>query len=306
MKEKEFINTIKTTLNSAYIGDDCAHLKDLGIVITQDSLVENVHFKRNFITAYQLGYKAVAVNISDICASGALPAYMTISLSLPDDIDKKFIQQFYKGAKEAAGDAEIVGGDITGADKIFISITAIGKTEGRNISSRSNATVGQKIVISGLHGSSAAGLNLLMGEKNTNLSQLEKDELINVHLMPKPQIDFSKKIATNQKNPYAMMDTSDGLADALSAITQASGVMLEIDFDKIPHSKTLEKFPNYEDLILYGGEDYGLVATVDNPLDMTVIGEVKPGQGVKIICQNNSYLLTGENIEKNLYKHFKE
>ena len=71
MKEKEFIEIIKTTLNSDYIGDDCAYLKDLGIVVTQDSLVQDVHFKTDFATPYQLGYKSAMVNISDICASGA-------------------------------------------------------------------------------------------------------------------------------------------------------------------------------------------------------------------------------------------
>ena len=80
MKEKDFINTIKTVLNSKYIGDDCAYLEDLGIVVTQDSLVEDVHFKRCYITPYQLGWKSAMVNISDICASVAKPVYLTVSL----------------------------------------------------------------------------------------------------------------------------------------------------------------------------------------------------------------------------------
>ena len=96
MKEKEFINIIKNTLNSELIGDDCAYLKDLGIVVTQDSLVEDVHFSRKFSSPYQLGYKSAMVNISDVCASGAKPLYLTVSLSLPDDIDGEFIKEFYK------------------------------------------------------------------------------------------------------------------------------------------------------------------------------------------------------------------
>ena len=87
MKEKEFISIIKNTLKSEYIGDDCAYLKDLGIVVTQDSLVENVHFLRKKITPFQLGYKSVMVNISDIAASGGDPKYLTVSISLPSDID---------------------------------------------------------------------------------------------------------------------------------------------------------------------------------------------------------------------------
>lgn len=87
-------------LNSEYIGDDCAYLKDLGIVVTQDSLVENVHFCMDFITPFQLGYKSVMVNISDVAASGAEPKYLTVSLSLPADIDSDFVREFYLGAKK--------------------------------------------------------------------------------------------------------------------------------------------------------------------------------------------------------------
>lgn len=139
MNEKELIKIIKSTLNSEYIGDDCAYLPDLGIVVTQDSLVEDVHFKLDFITPFQLGYKSVTVNISDVCASGAEPKYLTISLSLPKYVDEKFVKDFYEGAKMAAGDVKIVGGDLTGSDKIYISASAIGSTKERKISSRSNA-----------------------------------------------------------------------------------------------------------------------------------------------------------------------
>ena len=162
MKEQEFIQIIKSTLNSKYIGDDCAYLKDLNILVSQDSLVEDVHFKKNLITPYQLGYKTVMVNISDICASGAKPLYLTISLSLPNDTNSNFIRDFYTGAKDAALGVEIVGGDITGSDKIYISATAIGSSKGRKISSRSHAKPGYKIIVSGEHGSSAYGLELLL------------------------------------------------------------------------------------------------------------------------------------------------
>ena len=306
MKEKEFIEIIKTTLNSGYIGDDCAYLKDLEIVVSQDSLVEDVHFSLKYTTPYQLGYKSVAVNISDICASGAEPKYLTIALSMPNNTDNNFIEQFYKGAKAASNGAEIVGGDITGADKIYISVTAIGKTSGRRISSRSNAKIGQKIVISGNHGSSAVGLKLLQGTEFPEFNQEEKEYFINAHLMPQAQIEFSKKIAESQKSDYGMMDTSDGLADALYSIAAASNVMLDIDFNKVPHLSSLEKISDYENYILYGGEDYGLVATVDNPCDMIVIGEVKEGCGVKINYSSRTEILTEETVEKKLYNHFKE
>lgn len=301
MKEKEYINIIKNLLNSKYIGDDCANLKDLGIVISQDNLVEEVHFSLKYATPYELGWKSAMVNISDICASGAEPKYLTVGLSLPANIDGEFVKEFYKGLKNASGDVEIVGGDITGADKVFISVTAVGKTEGRKISSRKNAKVGYKIIVSGEHGSSAAGLKLLMETKKA------PEKFIKAHLMPKAQVDFSKKIATSINSDYAMMDTSDGLMDALSQIAEMSDVNLEVQFDKIPYDKDLENFSDYRDLILYGGEDYQIVAVVPENVakDFTVIGEVKEGSGVTILSNRKKEFFSKSDVEKKLFNHFK-
>ncbi len=309
MREKDFITTIKNILNSEYIGDDCAYLKDLGIVVTQDSLVEDIHFSRNFATPYQIGYKSVMVNISDVCASGAEPKYLTIALSMPDDIEENFVEEFYNGAKGAAGKAQIVGGDITGADKVFISVTAMGSTVGRKISSRSCAKVGQKVVVAGLHGSSAAGLRMLVenGIPHPSLPQEEEENtFLTAHLMPQAQVGFSERVGLNVKEDYAMMDTSDGLMDALSAIAEASGVMLEVDFEKIPYDPELEHLQNWEDLIFFGGEDYGLVATVPEDFGGVVIGEVKSGFGVKVNYGGRSSFYTREGVERKLFKHFKE
>lgn len=292
--EKEFIKLIKSTLNSGYIGDDCAYLKDLDIVISQDSLVEGVHFLRDKITPWQLGWKTASVNISDICASGAEPKYMTVAISLPKNTTSDFVKEFYDGMKSACKDVEIVGGDITGADKIFISATVIGKTAGRNISSRSHAQVGQKIIVSGVHGSSAAGLKLILSGENAS------EKLIKAHLEPVAQREISALLATNQKGKYAMMDTSDGLMDALSQIAEASNVQMCVDFDKIPFDAGIKIFPNWRELVLFGGEDYQLVATVDTPpAGTTVIGEVKEGSGVNL----NGQIFPKDLIEQKLYKH---
>lgn len=291
MKEKELIQIIKSTLNSEYIGDDCAYLKDLGIVVTQDSLVEDIHFSLDYTTPYQLGWKSAAVNISDICASGAKPKYLTISLSLPNYLDENFVKEFYQGAKSVSDDIEIVGGDITGSDKVYISACAIGLTKGRKISSRANAKAGYKIIVSGEHGNSANGLKLL----KQGLNQPEK--FIKAHLMPVPQTEFSKKIASIADFDYAMMDTSDGLADALIQIADASNVQIKIDTSKIPYDKNV-----LIDEVLYGGEDYQLVAAV--PLDFETknpaIGEVVEGEG--LVIDGQKFL----NIDNRLYDHFKE
>lgn len=302
MKEKELIQTIKSTLNSEYIGDDCAYLPDLGIVVTQDSLVEGIHFLTEYSSPYELGWKSVTVNISDVCASGAKPMYLTIALSLPKNIGNDFVKEFYQGAKAACGDVKIVGGDITGSDKIYISVTAIGSTKDRKISSRSNAKEGYKIIVSGEHGSSAAGLMSL--KKGINYP-----DFIKAHLMPVAQSKFSQEIAAKSDCNYAMMDTSDGLADALYQIAAASNVIMSIDFDKIPHNKKLEEFTDWKNLILYGGEDYGLVAAVPEKLlkkisDYTIIGEVKSPQSKKCGLEIDGILYS--DIEDKLYNHFEE
>lgn len=295
MKEKEFISIIKKILNSEYIGDDCAYLKDLGVVITQDSLVENVHFSLKYSTPYQIGYKSVMVNVSDVCASGAEPKYLTIALSLPKDTDENFVKEFYQGAKEACGNVEIVGGDITGSDKIYISVTAIGSDRGRKISSRSNAKVGYKIIVSGEHGNSATGLKLLQNGY-TNFD----NKFVKAHLMPQAQREFSKEIAIYSTEAYAMMDTSDGLTDALNQIAKASNVLLSVQSDKILKDASVDI-----DAVLFGGEDYQLVAVVPEDLlsklsDYQEIGYVKEGFcGVEIdgvLC---------DNIDEKIFNHFK-
>lgn len=301
MREKDFISAIKEILNSEYIGDDCAYLKDLGIVVTQDSLVENVHFSMDFITPFQLGYKSVMVNISDVAASGAEPKYITISLSLPADISDDFVKNFYEGAKSACGTSiRIVGGDITGAEKIYISVCAIGAANGRNISSRANAKNGYKIIASGCHGSSSAGLKLLQA------GEFQPKKFIKAHLEPEAQVEFGKNIALSVKEDYAMMDTSDGLMDALSTIANESGVLTEIDFDKIPYDTDIKRFSNWQDLVLYGGEDYGIIAAVppDYKGEGVVIGEVRQGLGVDLRYNNRIVHYSKKDVEKKIFNHF--
>lgn len=302
MKEKEFITIIKNTLNSPYIGDDCAYLKDLGIVVTQDSLVEDIHFSTKFISAFDLGFKAVMVNVSDVVASGAEPKYLTVSLSLPSNVKEDFVEEFYNGCKKACGnEVQIVGGDITGSEKIYISISAIGKTLGRNISSRKNAKIGQKVIVSGIHGSSSAGLKLLFEGKNS------PEKFIKSHINPVAQVEFGKNISTTVKEPYAMMDTSDGLMDGLSTIANESGVLLDIDFDKIPYDKGIEQFENWQDLVLFGGEDYQILATVpQNFQGGFEIGVVKEGLGVNLKLRDKITHYSKQDVEEKVFNHFKD
>lgn len=300
MKEKDFINIIKNTLNSKYIGDDCANLTDLGIVVTQDSLVEDVHFSLKYFTPYQLGFKSVIVNVSDIVASGAEPKYLTISLSLPNNIEEKFVEEFYKGCKAACGyEVEIVGGDITGSDKIFVSVCAIGATKNHKISSRKNAKVGYKVVIAGEHGSSDIGLKLLQK------GEFSPKELVDKHLMPNAQVEFGRLVGENVKEDYAMMDTSDGLMDALSVIAKESGVLLEVDFDKFLHNSLIENYENWQNSVLFGGEDYGIIAAIPEKYNFgTKIGTVKIGEGVDLHYNNKIVHYSEQDVVQKVFNHF--
>ncbi len=306
MNEINLIKKIKNTLKSQYIGDDCAYLKDLGIVISQDSLVEDIHFNKHMMSPYQMGYKSVMVNLSDIAASGAKPAYLTVALSLPKEIKDDAVVDFYEGAKYALEnlDVEIVGGDITGSNKLYISISVIGKTLDRKISSRSHAKIGHKIITSGVHGSSAAGLRILQ-------NNLEPDkDLIKAHLMPVAQIDFAKQISEQIQEDYAMMDTSDGLFDALFKIGSASECTMSVDFERILYDpKIKEYFSDYKDLILFGGEDYQIVATVPVELlpslkDYIIIGEVLPKEDCVIKLNTENNVEKFNDLSNKCFNHF--
>ncbi len=310
MKELEIIDVIKTALSSEYIGDDCAFLEDLGIVVTQDSLVEDVHFSRKFSSAYQLGYKSVAVNLSDVYASGAEAKYLTVSLSLPKDIDTKYVKDFYDGAKSILSGVKIVGGDITGSDKIFVSVTAIGSTKNRKISSRKNAKNGYKIITNGVHGSSSAGLYALQN------GICGHEAIKNEHLMPTISNELSDAISKCAEFDYAMMDSSDGLMDALFKIADNSGFMAKVDFNKIPYDEDIEMLENfdYKKAIFYGGEDYKLVCAISkedlakiNPNLYTEIGEIVEKNGnnvVEVKFNDGIKMFTKKDIEENLFKHF--
>lgn len=285
MKEQNFIKIINDITQSPFLGDDCAYLKDYGLVTTQDNFIEDVHFKREWATPFQIGYKATVVNISDILAAGAIPKYLTVGLSLPNDIDDEFIKEFYLGVKAGSYGAEIIGGDITGADKIFVSITALGSDKERKISSRRNAKVGYKIITSGKYGLSTLGLNELMNGGNNQ-------ELIKAHLEPSLNVKFSKAISAQIETDYAMMDTSDGLADALYKIAESSGVKIT--------AKNIDG--------MYCAEDYNLVAAVPSEFlskisDYEIIGEVKKFDGYYLEIGDKKYINYNQ---LGTYNHFGE
>ncbi len=316
MKEFEFLDIISNQLSdNSYIGDDCAFLDDLGIFVTHDTLVENIHFTMYTTSAYMLGRKSVAVNLSDLAAALCEPEYITISLSLPSDTDNKFVSEFYRGVNDIVSEyrVKVVGGDITGAEKITVSVCAIGKKNIPCISSRKNAKKGDVILVTGQHGNSSAGLYALQ-----NFLQAD-DYLINSHLNPKPRLYESKILSQNIDSNIAVIDSSDGLIDALYRISAASKHSIEIDINKVPVSTELIEFSkinniDYKNFVMWGAEDYELVITVPEEtyinLDknlFTQIGKVQNKDFSPVVSVQDgkkSFKINREIFEKNAFNHF--
>ena len=320
MKETEYLEIIKKELSdSSLIDDDCAFLpddttKNSGLFITQDSLVENIHFKLSTITPYQLGKKSVNVNLSDLASACAQPLYITISLSLPDSLGREFVREFYKGVNDVCTSCNIkvAGGDLTGADRLYISICAIGKKTSKYNISRKNAKYGDIVVTTGFHGDSAGGLELL------NKGIKADNSLIRAHLEPEAQLQKSGILSKAADFDFAMMDTSDGLADALYKISNDSAVSVEIDFDTVPVSKELKKlFPEtYKSLVMWGGEDYQLLFCIRPEIyekldkkQFFKIGRITKPEGknvVKIKDGEKLYIINKEVFDQKSFKHFGE
>jgi thiamine-monophosphate kinase len=265
----------KATKNSNIvvdIGDDAfvgrlsnKHL----MVVTKDMLVENIHFKREWCTPRQLGWKSMAVNLSDLASMGKCrPLYAFIGLALPPDTSVDYVDKLYTGMMDI-GDKyglTIAGGDTVSNEKnIVISITLVGEIEQKYVLTRGCAQVGDILLVSGTLGDSAGGLHLL--QKGMDTTESYTRYLIKKHLLPQPRFDISVPLATSGKLT-GMIDASDGLAASVTFITQASRVGARIDMEKLPISKALRTLSrkdttvNPEFMAITGGEDYELVFTV--------------------------------------------
>lgn len=318
MKELNFLKIIAEQLkNNNYLGDDCAYLKELGIFVTQDTLVEDVHFSLDTTSPYLLGKKLISVNLSDLASALATPKYVAVSMSLPSNIDEQFVSDLYKGINDVCKKfkVSVIGGDITSSEKIVLSVCAIGKKTSKFITSRSFANKGDYIITTGTYGSSACGLYALMNFLYAD------NELIKAHLEPVPKVQEAKKLSKLLSSNVAGIDTSDGLIDALYKISEASGRSIQLDFDNVPVSDKVIEFCNinnldYKNFVLWGGEDFEVIFTVPeetyNKIDKTqfkLIGRVlnKTKNSVVHIKSNNFNLkVTKDIFEKKSYNHFKD
>ena len=266
------------------IGDDAAVVStDQHSVITTDMAIEDIHFNREWSSAYEIGSKITVANLADVYAMGADPRYLVVALTLTGNEDMDWIKGLAQGMADTAAksDAVVVGGDLSRADKVMISMTAIGAS--RLHITRAGARVGDSIYLSALPGWSRAGLEVLT--KNLPESPAYTRALSQ---FKSPHLDPA--VMRSFKSAHALCDVSDSLFVQAEQISKASSVGLEIDTKKIEKSDGFADLAalaqtigcDVWDLVLGGGEDHVLLATGVN-LPGISIGSVIEGSGVKVL-----------------------
>lgn len=298
-----------TTLKG--IGDDGAVLnfKDKRTVVSTDMLVEGVHFDLAYMPLKHLGYKAVVVNLSDICAMNAKPTQITVSIAVSNRFPLEALEELYSGIRHAARiyDVDIVGGDTTSSQKgMILSITAIGESEEDDITYRVGANPTDLLVMSGDVGAAYMGLQVLEREKQVfevnpnNQPDLEAyDYLIERQLKPEARKDVKDLLKALEIKPTAMIDISDGLSSEILHICKQSNVGCNLYENKIPLDPQLisvcEEFNlDSTTVALNGGEDYELLFTIRmedfekikaNP-NFSIIGHMtQESEGVHLITR---------------------
>lgn len=305
------------------VGDDGAILaiaSQKSVVVTTDVLVDGVHFSDRTTSPLDVGWRAVAANLSDLAAMGAKPLGITVGLSLPGTTLVSWVESVYQGMSACleAYQTPLVGGDITRSTVISLAITALGEVLPQRAICRHQARPGDRIVITGCHGLSRGGLELLLNpEQGNNLSKAERDRLINAHQRPRPRLDVLPYLADFPESiAIAGMDSSDGLADAILQICQRSGVGAIIDLSRMPIFEGLTKLAGTQKAwswVLHGGEDFELVLCLPESLALqlienlgnhaAIIGEITAEQEIRMIDRDN--LFETETLDLELgFQHF--
>jgi thiamine-monophosphate kinase len=231
-----------------------------GLVVTQDALIEGIHFRFDLLGWRELGARAVAVNLSDLAASGADPLALLVTLGLPSETELEDVLELYTGLN--ASGVPVRGGDTTRADRVVLSVTAIGRSD--RVPGRAGGRPGDLVVVTGPLG--AAGAAFRAGRLPSVPNRVEDGKRL-------------AQVAT------AMLDVSDGLARDAAHIADRSGVRLAIELERVP----LAPDARLDDVGF--GEDYELLATTPDPLDFPVIGRVEEGEGVALTLDAEPYEL---------------
>ncbi len=252
------------------IGDDAAVLQSTSgtrILAACDMMVEGKHFKLSYFTPQQIGWKALAVNLSDIAAMGGKPRWALVSLGLKPEMEVAFAEGIYAGIAELAQEhgVTIVGGDTCASPNcLVIDICIIGEAYRSLVTYRSGANPGDLILVTGMMGLAAAGLSCLSSEEHLQIKGRER--LIQAHLTPFPRVREATALIESE-TVGAMNDISDGLASELHEISQASGLGARIYQHRIPLDEAVVSLAaqlgiNPLDWALYGGEDLELLLTI--------------------------------------------
>jgi thiamine-monophosphate kinase len=293
------------------IGDDCAVMPSGGeeLLFSTDLLMEGVHFLRSESSPEDVGWKAAAVNLSDIAAMGGTPTATFLSIALPKDAQGEWAERFIKGYSEISMlyDVPLLGGDTTSSLRdIAINVGIMGKCSAGKCLMRSGAKVGETIYVTGQLGDSAGGLQaILKGIDRT----VPVQTLIERHKRPTPRIREGKSLMQSGK-VGAMMDISDGIASDLRHIMEASGVGAVVSLDRLPLSEELKAVCNIYgwdifELATSGGEDFELLFTGPEGLEEITTFPLYP---IGRITEGEDHIWTIDNQPVDLdftgYRHF--
>lgn len=308
------------------VGDDAAVMavaEGHCLVVTTDMLVDGVHFSDQTTTPADVGWRAAAANLSDLAAMGATPLGITVGLGLPGKLPVAWVETLYKGLVDCLQcyNTPIVGGDVCRSPVTTVSITAFGQVLPHQAIKRSNAEPGDVIWVTGVHGASRAGLELLLHpEQGQKLAEADRANLIRAHQRPKPRMDVvdrlrsieitnqglpngdreldeaSPKTSSPSSSPWqiAGMDTSDGLADAVLQICRASQVGAQLERNQIPFPAGLVDWVSQEQAIewaLYGGEDFELVLCLPLAVAQKLMAQVEGSTIVGTITADTTVVL---------------
>ena len=233
-----------------------------GLIVTQDALVEGIHFRLDLISWRDLGWRLAAVNLSDLAASGADPLGLIVTLGAPGDMEVEDVLELYEGIAETG--VPVVGGDTTAADRLVLSATALGRSQ--RVPGRAGARPGDTLVVTGSLGAAGAAF------RNRQL------------LRPPLRLEEGRELAAHA---HAMIDVSDGLAVDAGHLARRSGCRVEIQLERVP----LAEGAAIDDLGF--GEDYELLAAVARSGRFAAVGRCVEGEGVALTLDGEPYELRG-------------
>ena len=325
------------------IGDDAAIINSSrrDILLSTDTIREDIHFSMKYYSFYDVGWKAVAVSISDIAAMGGVPKYLLLSIAIPDKVSVKDIDMLIDGVADISAEysLSVVGGNLSRSTQgITVDTTIVGEVSGGKALLRSGAGIGDKIYVTGIPGMSAIGLSILKsgttksgtaGKSGTKFNSVPKPgkpgkkhgikAFINSHLRPVPRVSAGL-VLSKSKSTTAAIDISDGLLADLNHICDRSkvGARINCNLLRLPDvpvhiREMLEREPLF--YALYGGEDYELLFTVRSDdstkfellcrrrdVLCTMIGQITPAEeGIRLVNEDSKITP----VEPYGYDHFK-